>query len=340
MRLKLWRVLLLTYGVYFFLGPVRQWLHNQDISETLLFFSDFPTFILVITSFTAFASYSVATYWVMLQFTTFWKRAIALILVIFSAIGLRYFLQEMVCVWLFGFDNYYDTMSYLAYFIDNLYYAFIYCFTGGYAYYNQKAMEQELNNLKLQTISREAELALLKGQLNPHFLFNTLNNITALVSSKDDRALTAIQQLSSMLRYAIYEGHAQSTLYQELDFMKQMLYLEKLRYRDPVYVCLPGRESLPDVPLMPFLLIPFFENALKHGVLNQPEQPVRIHLSVKHHRLYYRITNHFSCKEKDQQGGLGLDNLQKRLKLLHEDFSYHTTVKEDVFTAHLEIPIA
>jgi two-component system LytT family sensor kinase len=168
----------------------------------------------------------------------------------------------------------------------------------------------------------EAELSLLKAQINPHFFFNTLNNIYSLTLIDGERARAALHRLSRMMRYVLYDtasGHAQ--LSQEVAFIQDYITLMQLRLTDRVQVTFEHPEPLREVLIAPMLLLPFVENAFKHGVA--ATAPSRIGISVRQptpQRLEIDVRNTlFPTSGTDLAGsnGIGLTNTQRRLDLLY-----------------------
>jgi two-component system LytT family sensor kinase len=168
----------------------------------------------------------------------------------------------------------------------------------------------------------EAELSLLKAQINPHFFFNTLNNIYSLTLIDGERARAALHRLSRMMRYVLYDtasGHAQ--LSQEVAFIQDYITLMQLRLTDRVQVTFEHPEPLREVLIAPMLLLPFVENAFKHGVA--ATAPSRIYIGVRQptpQQLEIDVRNTlFPKASTDLAGsnGIGLTNTQRRLDLLY-----------------------
>lgn len=168
------------------------------------------------------------------------------------------------------------------------------------------------------------ELAMLKAQINPHFLFNTLNNIYSLTSRKSDRAPEAVLRLAESMRYLLYESTADAVpLGQELAHLRSFLDLQRLR--------LPAAEAQAAIVLdahgaidgafavAPLLLLPLVENAFKHGDLAARPEAIRIELEVAEHELRFSVHNYVApaAELPAQPGGLGLHNLRRRLELLY-----------------------
>ncbi|GAB4032477.1 sensor histidine kinase [Spirosoma jeollabukense] len=177
-----------------------------------------------------------------------------------------------------------------------------------------------------QQIEREklhAELQLLKSQIHPHFLFNTLNNLYALTLSKSDQSPAVVLKLSELLRYILYDCNAPEVpLTEEITFMRNYIGLEQLRYGDRLDMSVTISGDYESKLMAPLLLIPFLENAFKHGTSEQLEQAwMHVELSVQDNVLKFKVIN--SREENPHNdtyaGGIGLQNVQKRLQLLYAD---------------------
>ncbi|RZK46721.1 MAG: histidine kinase, partial [Pedobacter sp.] len=131
----------------------------------------------------------------------------------------------------------------------------------------------------LESERREMELQFLKSQLNPHFLFNSLNNIYSLAYQKSDKTADAIMKLSEIMRYMIYESNTPTVaLSKEVDYLSNYIELQKIRFKDGAFIELTLNGEIDDQKIVPLMLISFVENAFKHGVVNDPENPVKINI--------------------------------------------------------------
>jgi sensor histidine kinase YesM len=216
-------------------------------------------------------------------------------------------------------------------------------FFGGIRHvYNHIKLRQTAQQLRIE--KQQAELNYLKSQTNPHFLFNTLNNIYSLARDKSDLAPESIMRLSKMLRYMLYETTGPYVaIEQELKIISDYIELEKLRYDDTLRINFNNDIEDTKQALPPLLLVPLVENAFKHGVSETRNQPfVDIHLSIIKRQLTFLVKNstgeHMS--EKNIQENIGLSNLRRQLELLYTD--YNLTVQHNgyVFTATLKINLA
>lgn len=167
---------------------------------------------------------------------------------------------------------------------------------------------------------REMELQFLKSQLNPHFLFNSLNNIYSLAYQKSDKTADAILKLSEIMRYMIYESNdSWVSLSKEIDYVKSYIELQKLRFKDGAAVELTLNGEIDDQQVVPLILISFVENAFKHGVANDPNDPIRINIIANQKILHFSVTNKKNKYNKDIMGGVGLNNVERRLQLLYPE---------------------
>ncbi|WP_316792941.1 sensor histidine kinase [Pedobacter frigoris] len=167
---------------------------------------------------------------------------------------------------------------------------------------------------------REMELQFLKSQLNPHFLFNSLNNIYSLAYQKSDKTADAILKLSEIMRYMIYESNdSWVALSKEIDYVQSFIELQKLRFKDGASVEMTLQGEIDDQRIVPLILISFVENAFKHGIANDPENPIKINIIANQKILHFSITNKKNTYNKDEMGGVGLNNVERRLQLLYPD---------------------
>ena len=247
----------------------------------------------------------------------------------------------------------YTTLRHVTLIPDGIYYRFIegvfYQAQGGIAsvfffgiaklFYDNFKLRQTTQQLQLE--KQEAELNYLKSQTNPHFLFNTLNNIYSLARDKSDQAPESILRLSQILRFMLYETSGEFiSIEQELKIISDYLALEKLRYDDSLHVSFKYELEDMKQTLPPLLLIPLVENAFKHGVSETRNQPfIDIDLSVNQQQLEFVVLNStekFSGEQRVKEN-IGLSNLRRQLELLYTDYNLSVQQEESRFTAVLKI---
>ena len=197
---------------------------------------------------------------------------------------------------------------------------------------------------QLQIEKKTAELNYLKSQTNPHFLFNTLNNIYSLARDKSDLAPESIMRLSKLLRYMLYEtGGPYVTIEQELKIINDYIALERLRYDETLRVNFNYDVEDMQQSLPPLLLIPLVENAFKHGTAETSYRPfIDIHLSVSKRKLAFVVRN--SAEGLAVNGAIkeniGLSNLRRQIELLYTDYDISLEQQPNEFSAKLMINLA
>jgi sensor histidine kinase YesM len=178
---------------------------------------------------------------------------------------------------------------------------------------------KEQRNLILQKENMEAQLEVLKAQIHPHFLFNTLNNIYSHTRTSSPVASKMLMELSDMLRYILYEGNQQQVaLSKELKMITDYIELEKLRYGNKLEVTIDLPANANRFSIAPLLLLPFVENCFKHGASTMLEHPwVSLHISINENILHMKLLNGKMNGTKIHSTGIGLKNVQERLRLLY-----------------------
>lgn len=170
----------------------------------------------------------------------------------------------------------------------------------------------------LESKKTKAELSLLKNQINPHFFFNTLNNLYGLTVEKSDDAPNVVLKLSDMMRYTIYMSKEDFVpLKDEVEYLKNYIELHKIRYQKKVDIQFTY-SNLTDYQITPLLYIIALENAFKHGAEKLTENAyIHINISTNNGTIIFKIENNFEKLESKQDFGIGLDNLKQRLQLLY-----------------------
>lgn len=208
--------------------------------------------------------------------------------------------------------------------------------------YNHVRLRQSAQQLRIE--KQEAELNYLKSQTNPHFLFNTLNNIYSLARDKNDLAPESILRLSKILRYMLYEaGGAYIAVEQELKIISDYIELERLRYDESLRVNFNYNIENMKQAVPPLLLIPLVENAFKHGVSETRRYPfVDIHLSIQNRVLTFVVKNSTEDVPEGRpvKENIGLSNLRRQLELLYTDYNLRLQQGASAFTAVLTINLS
>jgi hypothetical protein len=201
-------------------------------------------------------------------------------------------------------------------------------------WYIQGEQGKEMEKQKLMS-----ELSFLKSQVNPHFLFNSLNGIYALAIKKSDKTPDAILQLSDLMRHMLYESEKEWVdLSKEVDYLKNYIALQKLRLANNAVIDFEVKGDIEGKQIEPMLFIPFIENAFKHGVDSEGAD-IHIQLEVKFKRLYFSMQNRIStAHQKDEVSGIGLANVKKRLDLHYgSNYKLDYEEKKGIFSVNLQL---
>lgn len=185
-----------------------------------------------------------------------------------------------------------------------------------------KELENKILNTQLQM--KEQELIYLKKQIQPHFLFNTLNTIYGFALKQSTQTPDIILKLSNLLDYILYQVNKPVvSLKDEIEHIKEYIELEEIRFSDVLEVSFITQNISKDAEIAPMMLIPFVENAFKHGVVNRSKLRVFISIKMEDNTLYFKVENSFKPDvQKPPKGGLGIENIKKRLELNYKG-AYH-----------------
>lgn len=250
----------------------------------------------------------------------YFKAVLYIVLILIALICWRY----MVEFWFFkpvlGFDNYRGNPVSASFYISNIfYYYFPAYFIYGIIYffaenwYSTKQREQEL-----QKEQAAAELTFLRSQINPHFLFNSINDIYSLTYQRSDQAPVALLKLSEILRYMLREGTDDLVpLQSEIKYLENVIALQRISAKGNAYIDFTVEGYVGNQKIAALLFIAFVENAFKHGILTDPENPVKIHLQATNNNVQFSISNKKNHDQKDKTGGIGLNNVRRRLLLMY-----------------------
>ena len=211
----------------------------------------------------------------------------------------------------------------------------------------QKWQKDNQERKELEKDKVTSELSFLKAQINPHFFFNTLNNIYVLTEVDPEVAGEAIHQLSKMMRYLLYDTQQGDTmLSQEIAFVKNYISLMKLRLTDVVKINIDIPANLQDMPLAPMIFLPFVENAFKHGVSATQQSHIDIIILQKDKVLDLTVKNSImkdNSVSLDTNSGIGLVNTRRRLDLLYPG-KYKLDISElnagNEYTVHLVLDLS
>lgn len=238
-----------------------------------------------------------------------------------------------------SFNHPQDRVSYITHAVSPALFPMIFAYTLSTSvevtaqWLKQAQLEKEIENERLNS-----ELLFLRSQINPHFLFNTLNNIYSLAIDKSDHTETSILMLSSMMRYMLYETNAQKVaLNKELEYLENYLSLQKLRLskQKNIKITIEIKGNTSAFAIAPLLLIPLVENAFKHGLSYRQESGIMIYLECEPSKLYFKVQNSKPLErlelEVGDSTGIGLRNIQRRLNLLYPDTHSFNIQENDTY---------
>jgi sensor histidine kinase YesM len=206
--------------------------------------------------------------------------------------------------------------------------------------------EMKLNYAQIERQKLEAELSTLKSQLNPHFLFNCLNNIYSLALTNSPKTPEIILKLSDLMRHVLYESRENFIpVKQELEFLSNFIELQKIRLSDKIEIRFNIEGKVPDRTIIPLVFEPFIDNAFKHGLKNPAPKPfIEIKIEFIGEKMHFELTNNFSGTQHhlaEKNSGIGLQNIERRLKYLYQptEYKYEILKTDHTFTVILEIQL-
>ncbi len=343
MPFRLGGLFLWFLAVYFIAIRLRDFMQVGAIDREISEWQDPHLAALKVSSGIAFFSYCLVAYVILYSLYPRFRWWVLLPALGGAAIGCIFFralIEEVLIYHLYGEGNYHPGMSWESYILDNLYYAVVFTSLGIIFYFVQLSRYNALALHQTVRLQQETELKFLRSQVNPHFLFNTLNNLYALVHAGSEQALPALEKLSGLLRYSLYEQEPTVALEREAGYLKDLLHLESLRVDGlvpPEVIIGPFTRQW---QLPPLLLVPFVENAFKHGNLKDSDRPLRLSLTeaAGGNTLIFRVENAIRrhANSLDEVGGIGLTNVLKRLELLYPGRHRLTAApRADVFAVEL-----
>lgn len=189
---------------------------------------------------------------------------------------------------------------------------------------------QILSKQEIEAEKNKAELALYKAQINPHFLFNTLNALYGLVLTKSDKTESAFIQFSNILKYMYAQTTSETIpVCNEIDYIRQYVDLQALRLNKHTHISFETQTDDDQAPIPPMILITFVENAFKYGTSSDIDCTVLIRIIVKNGQLLFETENTVMKEKKEKTPAIGIENCRKRLELLYPDRFNLTTVQEN-----------
>jgi two-component system LytT family sensor kinase len=261
---------------------------------------------------------------------------------LFTFAGVRYFFQEIVLFEITGIHNYVEKSREIEFYIrDNFFFGLPSVIISTLAYLFWQFQEAEKQNQQLLLENKKAEFQLLKSQVSPHFLFNTLNSFYSDWIEKDAEAASDLLILSDLLRYVITETEKEGVLLsREIQFLQNYIHLQGKRFENQLFLSFSIEGNYSNELILPSVLIHFIENVFKHGKLNDSDKKALILINVKDGFLEILTFNYIIQGENYSSTGIGFENLAKRLEYTYkEKFVLEKTQENDTFKTYLKIPL-
>lgn len=271
----------------------------------------------------------------------FYVLSIPVSLLLFTA--LRYVLEEVIVYHTTGFHNYAPGSLEPGYYIrDNFFFGFPSVLLPVLVYLSWQSHVYRMKNQLLELENRKAQFVLLKSQVSPHFLFNTLNSFYSEWVEKDEQTASDLLVLSDLLRYIITESDKERVpLIKELEFIDNYISLHKKRFENEMSLEFNVSGNPENQTILPAVLIHFVENVFKHGIINDTAKEASVSIVIADGALEMHTRNHIQRGENYSSTGIGYKNLSDRLRYAYgDDFTLEKTAENDIFTTHLKLPLS
>lgn len=263
----------------------------------------------------------------------------SILLIIAAIVGLRIVVEN-----LFNPEMFEKTWFLGKIITDSIFSSLIVITVGGGLKITKEWFKNERLKKEIESEKLAAELALMKSQINPHFLFNTLNNIRSLVRKNSPNSDEAIIKLSQLMRYMLYDASNDYVpLEKEVEYLQNYIALQRLRLPEKVDINFEIIENKKGHQIQPMLFIPFVENAFKHGVSYLEDSKVFLKLQIEENSLYFTIWNNMNVRKDDfikseERAGFGLKNIKERLEYLYPDqHDLKISTEDGTFSVNLTI---
>lgn len=252
-----------------------------------------------------------------------------------------YYLMEQIVYPMIGWKTYTLDLTFSFAFIVALSANFVNVFLGLLLSY---LMDWRTLRAEKEVVEKEqlkTELAFLKSQVNPHYLFNTINDIYSLSQQQSEEAPEALLKLSELLRYMLRESDDPYVpLSSEIDYLSNVIALQKIGQKGNAHINFEVSGEINKQKIAPLILINFIENAFKHGVFKNSEEPIKILISIEETEFHLYLQNKVNKSKKDKTGGIGLANVKRRLALIYPGrHELLINPQTDIFTVDLKIDL-
>ncbi|WKL47961.1 histidine kinase [Flavobacterium pectinovorum] len=312
----------------------------EMVQQTKLYFSLVSTFILSVFVVYILNFYTVCDWFLNKKKIHFYFLSIPFSLLIFA--GVRYFFQEVIMFQFTGVHNYFERSREVIFYIkDNFFFGLPSIIFSMLSYLFWQFQHTQQQNQELLLENKKAQFQMLKAQVSPHFLFNTLNSFYSQLILKEDEMAADVLVLSDLLRYVITETDKdEAVLLKEIQFIQNYIHLQKKRFEDQLFLDFTIEGNYSNEKVLSSALIHFVENVFKHGKFNSEEEKAVISIRIKEDFLEISTFNYNVGGENYSSTGIGFENLTKRLEYTYKDqFVLEKTEENNTFKTYLKIPL-
>ena len=336
------------YHIFLFLGLFLTYclwdygINNKAImvERTKLYFWITSTFFLSVFVVYIVNFYTVCDWFLNKKKMHFYFLSIPFSLTLFA--GVRYIFQEVIMFNIIGVHNYHvGDLEWSFYIRDNFFFGLPAVIFSALSYLFWQFQSAQQQNQELLLENKKAQFQMLKAQVSPHFLFNTLNSFYSQLVLKDDEMASDVLVLSDLLRYVITETDKdEAVLSKEIQFIQNYIHLQKKRFEDQLYLDFSIEGNYSNERILSSALIHFVENVFKHGKFNSEQEKAVILIKIKEDFLEISTFNYIVEGENYSSTGIGFDNLTKRLEYMYKGkFVLEKTEENNTFKTYLKIPL-
>lgn len=310
------------------------------VERTKLYFWITSTFFLSVFVIYVVNFYTVCDWFLNKKKIHFYFLSIPFSLTLFA--GVRYVFQEVIMFNIIGVHNYHvGDLEWGFYIRDNFFFGLPAVIFSALSYLFWQFQSAQQQNQELLLENKKAQFQMLKAQVSPHFLFNTLNSFYSQLILKDDEMASDVLVLSDLLRYVITETDKdEAVLSKEIQFIQNYIHLQKKRFEDQLYLDFSIKGNYSNERILSSALIHFVENVFKHGKFNSEQEKAVILIKIKEDFLEISTFNYTVEGENYSSTGIGFDNLTKRLEYMYKGkFVLEKTEENNTFKTYLKIPL-
>ncbi|RXM43766.1 sensor histidine kinase [Flavobacterium sp. YO64] len=310
------------------------------VERTKLYFWITSTFFLSVFVVYIVNFYTVCDWFLNRKKIHFYFLSIPFSLTLFA--GVRYVFQEVIMFNIIGVHNYHvGDLEWSFYIRDNFFFGLPAVIFSALSYLFWQFQSAQQQNQELLLENKKAQFQMLKAQVSPHFLFNTLNSFYSQLVLKDDEMASDVLVLSDLLRYVITETDKdEAVLSKEVQFIQNYIHLQKKRFEDQLYLDFSIEGNYSNERILSSALIHFVENVFKHGKFNSEQEKAVILIKIKEDFLEISTFNYIVEGENYSSTGIGFDNLTKRLEYMYKGkFVLEKTEENNTFKTYLKIPL-